>query len=235
VICVIDQRRQAERGQVCQPCRAGLARTLRELGEAYAALGTPEVPEPGADPVSAVLPAGHTRAAAGAAPVSGSREAPVPVSVDLVDLTAHARAGAVRDARHDQIGGLSVASVLDQWVRDWRSHPTCPGEHLPAATVPALLRWLADRADWAADVHPAVDEWVGEMRALLQRCRRAAGDIPDRPELLDGVPCSCDVVGALYRDHASRWTAECAACGRLWDDDEYQRWVKMLAAGVEAA
>jgi hypothetical protein len=228
MICVICTRVHAERPLVCDHDRNRLAGTLRELAAAYAALGRAD-PEP----VSAgQLVAGPTRSQTGSGRVSGSREAPVPVSLDLVDLTAQARAGTVHDpVWRDQVGYPSVASVLDQWARDWLDTLPNIGEYLPAPTVPVLLDWLGKRLGVACDRHPAVDEFAGEVHDLLWACRRAAGEVPPRPELCGGVPCRrCDLM-TLYRVPGSDWI-ECGSCPDLMSADEYARWVGILAANA---
>jgi hypothetical protein len=258
VICVLCQRAELNQGRACHGCVLRLRGQLVELGAAYAAISAPEViGDPAAvhvlddgefEPTFAValteLPAGTTRSA-GSAPISGSREAPVPVSLDMVDLTGPARLpNPTRGPGYyprslwpeDQIGQQPVATVLDQWVRDWRSYESCPRGQMPVPTVPVLIGWLGARVDWAVDSHPAVDEFAAEVWSLTMACRRVVGDVPTHPELLDGIPCSCDAVGAMYRDHASQWAAECGSCGRMYTAEEYAAWVSSLTVSeVEAA
>ena len=74
--CVVCQRRIPNRPLVCDGDRQGLDSMLREIPDLFARLD----PSPGAG---------------GGPKVSGSREAPVPVSVDVVDLTSPARPGSV--------------------------------------------------------------------------------------------------------------------------------------------
>lgn len=300
--CVIDLKREADRPLVCSPCRTGLADDLRALVDAYAMLVVIEDLDGGKDPVSQTLPAGTVRSGVRDAPVTGSREAPVPVNLDLVDLTGGARSGRVRDtlvplvqtqdvevivrrvdrvtvvreeineageriekrdlvpvdvdeiehrrervpihggygetvmvSAGDQIGLLPVATVLDQWVRDWISHDWCPGDHLPVPTVVTLVDWLGKRLDVACDRHDAIDEFADEIRDLLHACHRVRDNVPARPEYLDGVPCSgCDLM-ALSRKPGDRYRAECGNCGRLYTDDEYENWTGLLAARARAA
>ena len=228
--CVIDQRRETDSPLVCPPCRRGLSDTLRELVDAYAVLSFTDPGE--------VLDAGPVRAPNASARVSGSREAPVPVSLDLVDLTLPAREGSraphtrgVLGLDDTQVGYLSVATELDTWVRDWLGYSWCPGDHLPVPTVATLANWLSVRVDIACDHHEAIDEFAGDMRRMLRECQRAVGDVPVRPVVLDGVPCAtpeCDGI-LLHRSGDDYW-AECGLCGRLWREDEYRQWVALVAA-----
>lgn len=250
--------RYPERPQVCDPCRLWLPTVLRDIIEGYVQLAEPE---PHAEPVGILidddgtfdgpavyevlaLTGGPIRTGTRGAHVSGSRDAPVPVRLDLVDLTAPARLpNPARGPGHyprslwpeDQTGHQSVATRLDLWVRDWHSYPSCLGDHLPDATVPALGRWLIDRIGWACDEHPAVDEFAAEMHELRAVLRRANGDGPVYPEPITAVPCSgCDTQ-AMFRPVNSPYRAECGMCGKLYTDDEYQRWTGLLAAQAKGA
>lgn len=251
-LCVLCCDRNPEHPQCCDPCRLWLPTLLRDIAEGYAELIADEPPP---RPVGVrldddgsfeapmaydvlPLPAGPVRAPGNGGRVSGSHGAPVPIQLDPVDLTAPARLPNPARSRgyyprslwpEDQIGLQSVATRLDLWVRDWISYDTCPGDHLPDATVSGLAGWLAVRVDWACNQHPAVDEFAAEMRELRAVLRRANGDGPIYPEPIQAVPCSgCDAV-ALFRPVNSPYRAECGACGKLYTDDEYQRWTGLLA------
>lgn len=183
--------------------------------------------------------------------VSGSRERPIPINVDSVDLAAHARPGSVGirtrgDWSHrpggdpDQVGRLSVATVLDFWVRDWRD-TLWLDQHLPPATVPELIAWLrvgasedavGVRIDDACDRHPAIDEMAIEVHNLRRALRGVLGETDPQPELIDGVACrSCDL-RALVRQPDDFYRAECGGCGLLYTDAEFAEWVTQLG-GLE--
>lgn len=269
MICVLCQRREAERAQACEPCRLWLPTVLRDIGETYVDLASAEQADPAqllmeddgsfeAPAVHDLLPmnAGPVRAPMSGSPVSGSREAPVPVTLDLVDLTAAARQGSMLPAangelhqhasivartrsleRHeyaarwdDQVGLLSVATELEHWVIDWIGARD-KGEHRPEPTVTVMIGWLGDRLDDACDRHPAVDEFAADARRMRSTVRRFALGRPELPEVCDGVVCSgCDMRNTLYRHPGSQWRAECGACGNLYTDEEYERWTGLLAS-----
>lgn len=214
--CVVCQRREPNRPLVCDGDRLRLAQYLREIPDLYALLPT----------VLAAHGSGREK-------VSGSREAPVPVSLAVVDLLAPARhpepTEAGRAHPEDIDGGLSVASTLDEWVRDWRSH-RAKGEGAPPATVYQLAHWLGVRLAEACDDHPAIDEFALEIRGVVASLRGAL-NLRRHIERLP-APCpSCDTL-ALYREvdpvrGASEWV-ECGSCHRLWREEEYRRLVVVL-------
>lgn len=216
--CVVcgNPRRIPNRPPVCDGCRARLVSQLRELPELYA-----------------LLPAVLARPGGSAEKVSGTREAPVPLSLDVVDLLAESRrpnpTAEARSHPDDAVGGLSVASALDEWVRDWRAARS-KGEGLPVPTVAALSGWLRVRLDWACDQHPAIGEFATEIRHIAASLRTtlALRRHVDRLE----APCpTCDM-RALYREvDPVRGAADyirCGGCGRLWTPDEYARLAVIL-------
>lgn len=139
--CVVCQKpgRIPNRPPVCDGCRSSLGSMLREIPDLFARLD----PRP---------------AKAGTEKVSGSRVPPVPLNLDVTDLAAESRPGSIgvrmagdwASCGGDplQVGYLSVATVLDCWVRDWRES-LWPDHSLPLPVVGVLPGWLADRLDRA--------------------------------------------------------------------------------------
>jgi len=128
----------------------------------------------------------------------------------------------------DQAGQLSVAAVLDSWVRDWRGIRKA-GEGLPEPSVPVLAQWLANRVEWACDEHPAVDEFAEEMRGLRSALYGALG-LFDVPDYKRGVPCrnpQCDALN-LVQKSGSKYV-ECLSCGRLLSESEYAEWTQTVS------
>lgn len=188
------------------------------------------------DPVRAVIPAGHTRAAAIDAAVSGSREAPAPVSLDVLDLTNRPRhrivdaatgaaAGLTPTGRihlGDQIGHLPVATVLDTLVTDWIAHRGL-GEHRPHPSVLSLCRWLRVRLDDACDDHPDMAGAAVALRDIRSALHHAAGRV-DIPELAIGVPCPSCGIRDLWRVNGTGFV-ECGSCPRMLTEAEFDLWV----------
>jgi hypothetical protein len=173
---------------------------------------------------------------AGDARVTGSREAPLPLSVDVLDLTAPARVGALTPtgrqlARHgDQNGYLSVATILDSWVRDWRTTRD-RGERLPDPEVTVLATWLRVRLDWAAESHPAVADFVTDIRALRGALTTLTGSRPPKPRRLD-APCSGCGQLSLWPAPGEDYAAQCRnpACRRVYTPVEYDRLTRLELA-----
>lgn len=214
--CKGCRARFVESGYVCAGDRAGLAETLTELVTLWRDLGA--LPPTGMG--------GHDRAAK----VSGSREPSVPVSLDLLDLTAPARNGSVIARRTtDQSGHLAVGTELDVWVRDWRE-TRAMGEHPPEPTVPELVRWLADRLDWACEHHEAIDEFAADLHRLRKAMRRMLQLDTVTREACQGVACkSCDRM-ALWREDG---LVTCGYCGLHYSEAEYANWVALLDADAK--
>jgi hypothetical protein len=206
-LCVVDQYRTYEREHVCQACRHRLDALLTEIGDLAAML--PDQLEPGVS--------GEPR-------VSGTREAPLPLRADVLDLTLPANQGSrgpmVRGALGldpDQVGDLSVATELDTWARDWLN-TGAPGR-LPVPTVPSLIGWLRIRLEWACDEHERVGEFAEDVGDMVRRLRRAVGQVGDRKRV-----GRCPVTDDEGRSCGATLTAdpwidiiECPRCSTRWD------------------
>jgi hypothetical protein len=208
-----------ERAQVCEPCRTLLRVTLLEIVDGYA-----------------VLPEHLHRGVgnAGERISGGDVEAPLPIHEDVYDLMLPVRLAVTgRAPLPDQIGYLSVATILDSWARDWAT-TRARSEGVWSPEVASLVEWLANRLDWACDSHPAVDEFAGEIRALNAVLRRYSGTQTPRPQPCVGVPCRrCDWV-ALARLADGSGDVECQnpACRTIYRPDEYQRWTRLVAGAL---
>ncbi|MES2210993.1 MAG: hypothetical protein V4515_12575 [Chloroflexota bacterium] len=127
----------------------------------------------------------------------------------------------------DQVGELSVATMLESWARDWQTYWWAL---LPAPTVVHLARWLGVRLEKACDEHPAIDDFAADLRDNIRALRRVNGELGPLFDLLD-VPCRrCDWLSLVPMARADR--VECLHCGDLASGEEYQRWIGLLAAGV---
>lgn len=243
-VCVVCQRREVERSQVCGPCRLRIDSLLEEIPELITTATTLTLPAPrptwewrlvGADLGCAnririwihSLASGPT-GTPGRVRVAGTRTAPLPVSLALLDLVGPGSPH-VTDTHHDQEGDLPPDVWMLQWATDWAEQLD---HYRPPRTVSALVTWLRNRLNWACDDHPAVDEFAAELRAQVGRLRALAGILRARPELCEGVACQhCDT-RALWRIEGR---VECGECGRIYTTEEYVTWVRELAQQTRKA
>lgn len=150
--CIVCQRagRIPNRPPVCDGDRQALGSMLREIPDLFTRLD----PSP---------------AKGGGEKVSGSRVPPVPLNVDVADLTNHIHRATLTPLPslhpEDQVGYLAVATELDFWVQDWRL-ALYPDHSLPLPTVAVLAGWLANRLEDACDHHPAIDEFAAKVKAI---------------------------------------------------------------------
>lgn len=136
----------------------------------------------------------------GAARVTGSRTAPLPLRLEPLSLTAR--------------GG--VVTVLQTWLVDWHEHL---GWHHPRwegnlqQQLDQVVKALRINLEWAATRHPAFIEFGQEVTDLTRQCeRQITGERPERPI---AVACPC---GTILRVTVSTPGARCRGC-----DTQYGR------------
>lgn len=230
VVCPIRGRRPEhyDRAQVCEQCRVWLAGVLRDIADTYPQLAEALQPRRG-----------------GGQRVAGSREAPVPLVLDVVDLTHGGHRGqattVARAYADDQVGHMAIRARLGSWAQDWLSYAWCRSDHLPELTVPALAGWLGKWIDDACDHHPAVDEFADEMvdvlaaiRAYVPRVVQEHEQPPrQRPEPRT-APCpACDMVSLWWWPSEERVRCDTVGCDRAMTEDEYARWAKLVIADAK--
>lgn len=125
----------------------------------------------------------------------------------------------------DQLGDVNPTEVLWSWVRDWLTYRTA-GETGPTPDLPNIITWLRHRLDWAAQHHPAVDDFAAEVHHMTTTLRRTLNVARYVQRFKEPCP-RCDTV-ALYReldptkDPTKAWV-KCGACGNLWYESEFAR------------
>lgn len=204
--------------QACGGCRGILRDTLAEIPESYALL--PDSLERGGGVGERIR--------------GGEVEAAMPFREDVWDLLQPVRYPPIRAFLADQIGFLSVATVLHGWTRDW-CDIRGKGENGPVSDVVAMVGWMVERTEWACDEHPAVDEFAAEIRTLSDELKRLVGDAIRRPQRCKGVPCRrCDLM-TLARLADGSGDVECqnGNCKTIYRADEYDRWTRLVAAAVK--
>jgi hypothetical protein len=212
--CVCCSRRDPHEGYACTPCRSRLRSWLSEIPDLYSQL----LDEP-------LAPSGSPGKGG---PVSGSKDRPIPIRVDLFDLTNAGGWPEVLD--EDQVGHLPVWMTLQTWARDWSTFRAM-GE-AGDQSVPGLCHWMRERVDDMCDEHEAIDEAFADIRRLHGAMRTQLGLI-DIPDYKHGVPCrnqACNAL-ALVRPNGSDFI-ECQECPSVLTPGEYDTWVRALAAAA---
>lgn len=210
ILCVVCELRELERGLVC----AGDERTLDErLGRLVE--------------LHALLPFALAPGSGGAEKVSGSRDAPLGVRVDVLDQligTVDRELDAIHDRDRDQTGVVPLVSWLDQNVRAWAEYAPHGSTRLPPPTVSSLTGWLRSRLPWACQTYPGMPDFAAELATYKRHLERALGqDLrPTRYE----TPCPYCHVRLLFRKAGGDYI-ECKSCRRLWKDDEYAQLAAM--------
>jgi hypothetical protein len=217
----------------CEPCTRLIAKNLDEIPERFAQLHA-ELGNKGQ----------------AAERVSGTREAPVPVRLDIDALMREIiTVLASWDERVRQTAGLTFPGTGATRRRRDGTAVTGYVETL-ALRLSALLTLQAEpmrrdiplgevRPGDTGVVHVSAEyasvnrELSGvdaglEILTLHRRCRAKLAETRRRDHL--DVPCpGCDALG-LERDDGSDHAAECTQCGRQLTPDQYEMWTRQLAA-----
>lgn len=202
-----------------QTCPAGMRRLEHELLSVRAAFL--RLAEEAASPDLPSAAAGQNRGPS----VSGSRERRLPIDVTRVDLLAPATPDYVRDHLGDQVGRISVADVLNEWVAAWHDR-FCHSERYPRTDAVSLIDWIAGvRLVVVAGQDPAIADFAAELRGIRSALRHALGEVEPARVVMWGVTCprdSCQMVSQLSVDPDDPdGKRECGNCGLLLTRGEY--------------
>lgn len=178
-------------------------------------------------------------------PASGSDETPIPGGNALVMLAGGSGGrsqirgvllpNGERSDEHQEdeweTDAPSVAFELSRWEDEWR---VVRGEAAAqqAATVTGASGYLSARMTWAADHHPAFDEFSSDLRHMLSRLRTITAT-DDRPER--GAPCFEFGCGALLERRSGEESYTCPRCRRVYDSASYWLAVRAHAEAQRSA
>lgn len=192
LICHRDLHADDTARYACRHCTERVDRQLRELAGPrglYARLGTRLTPGSGS----------------GGPAVSGSRNAPVPLRLDVLTLLT---------------AGGPVLGPLETWVRDWeaRGRATMDEAGTLQRRVDHAVGTLRFNLEWAVTAHSAFDEFAREVSLMHRQCSvRVEGEKPPR---VIPVACPC---GAVLRVGLDTPGARCYGCQTQYGHSEVLR------------
>lgn len=186
------------------------------------------------DMISLLLPMAVTPSASKKPSVSGSKERQLPINVQIVDLMAPATWGPLKQG-HDQVGVISVATMLAQWIERWQALYE-PDSKFFAVYAGTLMNWIGYRLERFADHDPNIDMFAEGLLHLKSQLRTALGEQEPKPIVMWGVPCRrCDQVSTLVLDPEDPdYYRECSDkdCGLLMTEDDYKAWLIEVVEGL---
>lgn len=185
---------------VCDPCLHAMRATLRAIPAALVVLRDGSM----------------QRERTGDAGRSGTREAPLPCRLDVLNLVGPAASGTVHDPYGDQIGQRPIIDVLGSWVR-----LVCEERKLNGPkswNEGALSGFLIGQLGWISQQEFA-GEAAGEFRDLGWQIR-AVARVEVRTRAVSR-PCPRDSCGLLTLQQTD-WDLyiRCSNCGGCWTADE---------------
>jgi hypothetical protein len=212
-LCAVCVRRSLTRTELrtCSRCVATMHRNLAEIAVLYRRLPDELGRMPGGDNRSGVRTSGDVT------PLPGG---------DVLVLLAPGSPGAAAGGQphaHDAYPSdpPSVAYELGQWEDDFRAVRRQAAAEC-VATVETAVAYLSPFVDWAADNHPAIDEFAADLRRIVARLRHAT-NTNTTPET--GAPCFEPGCHAPLERHwtdtglAEEW--RCPRCHRDYDTASY--------------
>ncbi|MBB5932346.1 hypothetical protein [Streptomyces echinatus] len=178
-----------DEAQTCRPCAERVAANL-------AALAGPE------GLYARLADSLHPGSGSGGPVVSGSRTAPLPVRLEV--LNAMTERG-------------PVLGPLEGWVRDWEAYGRATVDE--TGTLQQRLNHavgtLRFNLAWAAGQHPAFADFADETWTIVRRCRTATG--AEKPPVRVPVACRC---GQILRVSLDMDGIECRHCGSEYGHGE---------------
>jgi hypothetical protein len=167
--------------QACRPCTERVDRDLRALA--------------GPDGLYARLSASlHPGSGSSGPAVSGSRTAPVPLRLEVLNLMTERG---------------PVISPLEGWVRDWETFGRANVDESGSLQqrLDHAVQTLRFNLAWAAAVHPAFADFADELYVIIRRCRTTVGE--EKPPVKVPVACRC---GQILRVSLDMDRIECRHC-----------------------
>jgi hypothetical protein len=220
----------ADHGYLCRSCTRRLEQRIAELPW-----------------VSGWLSQNLERGQLGSERLSGSRDAPIPLSITVLALlgqghscdeechTSRCFGDAGCPGHHDPDGvdnlSLSIPGVIAGWVEIVLDQHPDRGLSGPEGTITACAAWLGVRLEWIVE-----QEWVDDMcREIDELVSRANAAVPWLPppnrEDYRPTPCEkCDKRALVWRYPWMECDGNVGGCNNLMSLKEYRDWTKQWIA-----
>ena len=198
-------------GRICYGCRGSVRADLADLPALYARLRR------------SLLPA----STGPSQPLTGTREMPLPVRVDVLDLIGRAAPGdGVVDLHGDQWGLVPIIAVLSAWEREVRSHFRYTRAVFAGSveqSIGTVARFLSAHVDRICDDHPAGSDFIAEIAGVHYTCRRVLGETERGLKL---GPCPSDDedgkrCGQPLTCNPRATSMRCRACGTVYSRSDW--------------
>lgn len=226
---------------VCRPCEDQTRRRLTELPALFAKLDRTAMLMKGASP--------------GGTPTAGTRTAPIPPRLDVLNLTSPggipARLQAIEDSWRQALGWptpppTAPRHVFPVWrdqhgarhtgqpVRGDRVYPYWRTDR-PADVVPRCVTFLTNNILWACSSYTSVADDIHEIRRLHSQCKALVENKPRTGQVKIGLcPVQGDLgpCGTQLTATTNSFTTRCPECGTAWEGRE--EWQQLRKAQNEA-
>lgn len=195
--------------QACRPCEDRTAQRIAELPHLFNNLNT-----------TAMLMKGASRIGGA---TSGTRTAPIPPRLDVLNLTGP--------------GGIAtrLQVIEDAWRKAFNRR-IAPWAGNPAQAVPAHAGFLAINLRRACETYESIGQDINDLRRLHAQCTALISNEPRTgrvpvgicPARIDTGPCGTPLTASTGSHHV-----RCETCGTRWDG--MGEWRNLRAAQEAAA
>lgn len=195
---------------VCWPCEERTRERLTKLRGLFTQLNKTDM-----------LMKGSSRTNA---PTSGTRTAPVPLRLDVLNLTGPGgiatRLQAIEDSWRKAFGRRIELGVTDglRVYPSWRANP--------AHTIPGHIAFLAINLQKACEEYESIGQDINTIRVLHAECTAPVENKPRTGQVKIGLcpvrgengPCATQLTATTRS-----FTTQCPTCGTTWEGrDEWQ-------------
>jgi len=163
--------------------------------------------------------------------ISGSREDPIPLRIDVLDFVGPTSSREISLTRTpdaaEQYGEPSLLDTVSSWcllVSEERDDDWPPRDDLAT-----LCRWLHSQLDWIT-TQPWVDDLLSNLQDTARKAERLAPRDPEHRWLKPPCP-SCNRKALVFtRGIGVACEAKIGGCGRTWTDEDFDRLVIVLGS-----